>query len=81
MKKILLLFLMLCFALPTWADKVNGYYRKSSGIYVNSYNRSHKNYTKYDNYSTRGNINPYTGKKGYSNPYKTQSYNSRRNKW
>lgn len=48
------------------ATRVNGY-RKSNGTYVNSYYRSDSNSYKYDNYSSKGNYNPYTGKKGYKN--------------
>ena len=50
-------------------QRVNGYYKKS-GTYVQPYYRSSKNSNFYDNYSTKGNINPYTGKKGT----KTYSY-------
>lgn len=48
--------------------KVRGYYRKN-GTYVSSYHRTRPNKSKYDNYSTKGNYNPYTGKKGYKKPY------------
>ena len=51
-----------------YADYVNGHYRKD-GTYVNGYHRSSPNGNPYDNYSTKGNVNPYTGKKGYKNPY------------
>ena len=51
------------------ATRVRSYYR-SNGVYVKSYYRSNYNGTKLDNYSTKGNFNPYTGKKGYVNPYK-----------
>ena len=44
----------------TW---VNGYY-KSNGTYVKGHYRSDSNGTKRDNWSTSGNINPYTGKRG-----------------
>ena len=44
---------------------VNGYY-KSNGTYVQGYYKSCPNNNVYDNYSYKGNINPYTGKKGYS---------------
>jgi hypothetical protein len=50
------------------AVKVRGYYRKN-GTYVQPYRRSNSNWTRYDNYSTKGNINPYTGKKGTKNIY------------
>ena len=46
---------------------VNGYY-KSNGTYVQPHYRSDPNSTRLDNWSTRGNINPYTGKRGYMNP-------------
>lgn len=42
---------------------VNGY-TKSNGTYVQGHYRTAPNNTVNDNYSTKGNINPYTGKKG-----------------
>lgn len=42
---------------------VKGYY-KSNGTYVQPHNRSSPNNTKSDNWSTYGNVNPYTGKDG-----------------
>jgi hypothetical protein len=42
---------------------VHGYYR-SNGTYVQPYHRSSPNGTAIDNYSFRGNLNPYTGKFG-----------------
>lgn len=54
-------------------DYVNGHYR-SDGTYVNGHYRSSSNGTKLDNYSTQGNVNPYTGRAGTVDPYKpTQS--------
>ncbi len=50
--------------------KVKSYYKPSTGTYINSYYKTSSNKTKLDNYSTKGNYNPYTGKKGYVNPYK-----------
>jgi hypothetical protein len=47
---------------------VSGYTR-SNGTYVAPYHRSAPNSTPYDNYSTRGNTNPYTGQAGTVNPY------------
>lgn len=46
------------------ATRVKGYTTKR-GTYVQSYYRSNSNSSKWDNYSTKGNYNPYTGKKGY----------------
>lgn len=42
---------------------VNGYYRQN-GTYVQPHYRSSPNNSVYDNYSTRGNVNPYTGRAG-----------------
>jgi hypothetical protein len=42
---------------------VKGYTTKS-GKYVEPHYRSAPNKTQKDNYSTKGNVNPYTGKKG-----------------
>ena len=54
---------MFCFGLSAQVH-VKGYYRKD-GTYVKSHYRSGPNNTINDNYSTKGNINPYTGKKGW----------------
>ncbi len=52
---------------------VNGYER-SNGTYVQGHEQSNPNSTKLDNYSTQGNVNPYTGQTGTVNPYaQTQS--------
>ena len=48
------------------ATRVHGYTR-SHGTYVQSHYRSSPNRVKYDNYSSKGNYNPYTGRKGYKN--------------
>lgn len=40
-------------------------YTRSNGKYVSPYYRSNSNSYRWDNYSSRGNINPWTGKKGY----------------
>lgn len=77
-KKFLIIsFLLLVFSCECYATTyVKGYTRKD-GTYVNGYYRSTPNHTKLDNYSTRGNYNPYTGKVGTINPYKQygSSYN------
>lgn len=44
-------------------SRVRGYY-KSSGTYVQPYFRSNSNSYKWDNYSSKGNSNPWTGKRG-----------------
>ena len=43
-------------------------YTKKSGTYVAPHQRTAPNETKSDNYSTKGNVNPHTGKKGTKKP-------------
>lgn len=50
--------------------KVKSYYKPSTGKYINSYYKTSPNKTRIDNYSTKGNYNLYTGKKGTVSPYK-----------
>lgn len=58
---------------------VQGHFRKN-GTYVQPHYRSSPNGTTLDNYSTQGNINPYTGKVGtkapdtYNGPYVPPAY-------
>lgn len=55
---------------------VRGHYRKN-GTYVAPHYRSAPDSNVYNNWSTKGNVNPYTGKKGTKNPYGSgRSYNS-----
>lgn len=44
--------------------KVHSYYKPSTHTYIQSYYKTSPNKTKLDNYSTKGNYNPYTGKWG-----------------
>ena len=55
--------LILLLSTPAFAGHVNGYY-KSNGTYVQGYERSNPNSTVKDNYSYKGNYNPYTGTQG-----------------
>ena len=51
------------------ADKfVHGHF-KSNGTYVEPYYQSSPDSTKLNNFSTQGNINPYTYQLGTVNPY------------
>lgn len=81
MKKLLYIVLLLCFTLPCYsAQRVNGYMR-SNGTYVAPHYRSSSDSYKFNNYSTRGNVNPYTGKKGYTTPsyrVRTNNYPTKR---
>lgn len=49
-------------------QRVRGYTR-SNGTYVQPYYRSYSNSTRWDNFSTRGNYNPFTGSRGYRSPW------------
>lgn len=70
MKRIItLVVLLVTFAvlsLQTFAygSYVRGYYR-SNGTYVKPYYRSYSDGYKWNNWSSYGNYNPYTGAKGY----------------
>jgi len=67
MKKIMLfVVLAMCAPATAGADQwVNGHIRRD-GTYVQGYHRSSPNRNRYDNYSSQGNTNPYTGKRGHS---------------
>ncbi len=58
------------FAIPAEASEhVRGHMRKD-GKYVAPHNRTNANKTQRDNWSSKGNTNPYTGKRGQKNPKK-----------
>ena len=79
MKKLLTIAIALFTAYSGFSQThVNGYYR-SNGTYVAPHYRSTPNYTKADNWSTLGNVNPYTGALGtrtYSDYNNSSYYNS-----
>lgn len=56
-------------SLEARTTKVKGYYKPSSGTYINSYYKTSPNKYKFDNYSSKGNYNPYTGKMGTKSYY------------
>lgn len=67
MKKLFLLIAFLFISALTFAQNqvwVNGYTR-SNGTYVQGHYRTAPNYTRNDNWTTVGNVNPHTGKRGY----------------
>jgi hypothetical protein len=90
MKKLILSTLITLFALTTFAQNytyVSGY-TKSNGTYVQGHYRTLPNNTRDDNWSTIGNINPFTGAAGtkpgdsyYSSTfsYATPSYSTSSN--
>ena len=83
MKQVLTVLTLLALLTGSaYAEYVNGYTR-SNGTYVQGYNRTSADSSMYNNYSTRGNTNPYTGQRGYVNPnsssnsgYGNSGYNS-----
>ncbi|BCX15668.1 MAG: hypothetical protein KatS3mg097_560 [Candidatus Parcubacteria bacterium] len=74
MKKIFtvgLIVLLLNFLFFNFAEayvRVRGYSRKD-GTYVMPHYRTYPNRYKWDNWSSRDNYNPFTGKKGYKRLY------------
>lgn len=64
-------------ASPAVADTlVDGYFRKD-GTYVAPHYRSDNDGQRWNNYSSQGNQNPYTGQKGTQDPYPAPSYGSK----
>jgi hypothetical protein len=51
------------------AVRVRGYFR-SNGTYVQPHYRSNTDGYRWNNWSVKGNINPYTGKSGKLNPWR-----------
>ena len=69
MKKTIMIAAVLLTSALAQAEYVNGY-TKSNGTYVQGYHRTSSDSSTFNNYSTQGNTNPYTGKSGTVNPYK-----------
>jgi hypothetical protein len=57
------------FVFNTSADTTKGYTKKN-GTYVAPSHKTSPDKSKANNYSTKGNVNPYTGKKGTVDPNK-----------
>jgi len=51
------------------ASRVKGYTKKN-GTYVQPHYKTSPDKSKFNNFSTKGNYNPYTGKKGTVNSFK-----------
>ncbi|HEY3875876.1 MAG TPA: hypothetical protein VGM92_10390 [Candidatus Kapabacteria bacterium] len=47
---------------------VHGYYRRSTGTYVLPHYRTAPDHSRLNNWSTKGNYNPFTGKGGSEEP-------------
>src|ERR1043165_9489992 len=77
MRKLIAFFALLAVAVPaSGQEHVRGYTR-SDGTYVAPHTRSAPNNTTLDNWSTKGNVNPYTGRQGTRDPYPTPTYQPR----
>lgn len=81
MKTIIALALVAAFATPALADQYVRGYTRSDGTYVQPYHRSSPDGNPYNNYSTQGNTNPYTGERGSqpANPYNARPFDYRQN--
>lgn len=73
MKKLAIL-LALGLAVPAWAQTYVQPHMRKDGTYVEGHYRSSPNKTDMDNYSTKGNINPYTGQAGTQTPSYERQY-------
>ena len=67
MKALLIIALLVATASASAQVHVRGYTKKD-GTYVAPHERSSPNSTTLDNYSTKGNVNPYTGEPGTKDP-------------
>jgi hypothetical protein len=71
LRKSLTILALLALSLGTAQGKTTftrGYIKKN-GTYVAPAAKTSPNRTKLDNWSTKGNSNPFTGKKGTKNPF------------
>ena len=69
--RIFSFMLLICLSTNAFAqdsNSVNGYYRKD-GTYVEPHRRTNPDNNVNNNWSTQGNVNPYTGKSGTVDPY------------
>ena len=71
MKRTLFVILAVCLLSPmgsfAYGKSVGGDHKRN-GTYVRSYHRTNRDHTQTNNYSSKGNYNPYTGKKGTKRP-------------
>jgi hypothetical protein len=68
MKQIMVLALLMAGSASMAADVTHQGYTRRDGTYVQPHHQSAPNSTNLDNYSTRGNVNPYTGQAGHVAP-------------
>lgn len=73
MKRFAIALLLFALCAGAFADQTVRGYTRRDGTYVAPYQRTEPNQYRHDNYSSQGNVNPYTGRRGtqpneYSNP-------------
>lgn len=67
MKRTIILICAAVLAVPVLAKSTRGYIKKD-GTFVAPHQSSNPNHTQRDNWSSKGNTNPYTGKDGTREP-------------
>ncbi len=74
LRKILacMLALFVLASVAEGAQRTRGYMKKNGTYVMPHYKTTRKDGTRLNNYSTKGNVNPYTGKKGYKDPFKVR---------
>lgn len=65
MKKLIAVVFLIIPTLSFADTSVSGYVRRD-GMYVQPHYRSNANSIRFDNYSSQGNSNPYTGQSGHN---------------
>lgn len=74
LKKVLIAAVLAAISTSAVAQvHVRGHFRKD-GTYVQPHVRSSPNSSRADNWSSKGNVNPYTGQTGTVEPYRLPSY-------
>lgn len=72
----LIVVIVLIFGLTGFVDfaeanvRVRGHFRPSTGQFIMPHHRTRPNNTRLDNWSTRGNFNPHTGRRGTVDPFR-----------
>jgi len=66
---------LIAFSTVSTAQHYTRGYVRRDGTYVQPHMSTNPNSTKLDNWSTKGNVNPYTGKQGTIDPYKPSTTN------
>lgn len=70
MKATLTIMAVLLTASAAHAQNYVRPYVRSDGTYVQGHQRTAPDSNRYNNYSTQGNVNPYTGQAGHVDPYR-----------